>query len=772
MRKVFLLFISWCLIVACFGQDADHIKTPAEVHQLLKTAANDSDRALIMLDEAIAYQLKPGDEKADMDSALLLISSANQLNRSLHNKHIEAKSLLASAYVFHDKGDTAAGRASVVKAIAIYKTLNFPDETGEAYLHLSTYFPLNDLSQVEEKRKFFADALPFFRQSANKKRQADVLKELGDFDQLLRKFGLALNELKESLSLYETIHYKKSYGVYDLLGIVSTSLGDYPDAVQYGLLAAKIAEEQRDTSIQLCTIYSRLATAYANWDKHQESAVYQHKALDIAIHFNDHSAILVTMINLCFELVKQDQVHPALSLVKSTQKYLQLQDYGDSLYLYTCYNLVYTRLKEMNLAKEYAGKIESILPHADRSDPRLYAVYSVLVPYYIANRQYDAAKNVAARFLSSSISNSSKTHIVAAYLASFKVDSARGDYKEALHHYQSYKLLSDSIFRETKAFQVAQMQVAMETEKKDNELKIKQQDIQLLKSNSEIEEARFRKKSILRNIIIASTLLVAIILFALFKLKQRRNAILQAQQEKINLQNKALEKTIAEKNQLLIEKEWLVKEIHHRVKNNLQIIISLLNSQSNYLDSKEAIAAITESRHRMQAMSLIHQKLYQSDDTKSVNMRNYIHELADYLEASFADQNKISFILDIDNIELDLTQAIPVGLILNESITNSIKYAFDSGERGSIKVNMKISNSKNVELEIADNGKGLPDNFDVKKSNTLGMLLINGLVKQIGGNLQFYNRNGAVLMIHFTLDKSLEFANSENEADKPYVISV
>ncbi|HVU58077.1 MAG TPA: histidine kinase dimerization/phosphoacceptor domain -containing protein, partial [Puia sp.] len=760
MRTVILCAMSFVFLCPCQGQDKDDVKPLAEIIRLVNTAASDSDRAIILLDEAIAYQLRAGGEKSDLDSAKTILLTVDQLNSRLRNKHVEAKSLLVSAFVHHDAGDTAAAHATVLKAISIYKTLPYPNETGEAYLHLSTYYPTEVLSQVADKRAIFAEALPYFRQAANKKRQADVLKDLGDLDQLLKKFGLALNELKESLSLYNSVHYNKTYGVYDLLGILSTSLGDYPDAVEYGSMAAKMAEEQHDTSLQLCTIYSRLATAYANWDKHAESAIYQRKALDIAIHFKGHDEVLVTMINLCFELVKQNQIQPALSLVRSTQKYLQLRDYGDSLYLFTCYNLVYTRLNELNRAREYANKIEAILPHADEGDPRLYAVYSVLVPYYIAVHQYDAATDIAKRFRMGTIANGSKTHIVAAYLASFKVDSAMGRFKEALGYYQSYKLLSDSIFRETKAFQVAQMQVAMETEKKDNELKLKQQDIQLLRSENEIEQVGFRRKSMFRNVAIVSTLIAAVILFVLFKLKQRRNAILQAQQDKINLQNKILEEAIAEKNQLLSEKEWLVKEIHHRVKNNLQIIISLLNSQSNYLDSKEAIAAITESRHRMQAMSLIHQKLYQSDDTKSVSMRSYIHELADYLKASFAYLNKIGFSLHIDDVELDITQAIPVGLILNEAITNSIKYAFDTIESGCISVRMENSDG-DIILEVADNGKGFPAGFDARESDTLGMLLITGLVKQIGGKLDLYNRNGAVVVISFKMDKRLDLSSQK-----------
>ena len=127
---------------------------------------------------------------------------------------------------------------------------------------------------------------------------------------------------------------------------------------------------------------------------------------------------------------------------------------------------------------------------------------------------------------------------------------------------------------------------------------------------------------------------------------------------------------------LLKDKEWLIKEVHHRVKNNLQMVISLLNSQSIYLNDEAAVVAIQESQRRMHAMSLIHQKLYQSENVGVIDMRAYINEFISYLKDIFETGSSIRFEQDVDPIKLDVGQAVPVGLILNEVITNSIKYAF------------------------------------------------------------------------------------------------
>ncbi len=219
---------------------------------------------------------------------------------------------------------------------------------------------------------------------------------------------------------------------------------------------------------------------------------------------------------------------------------------------------------------------------------------------------------------------------------------------------------------------------------------------------------------------------------------------------------KYLRKQLTEKNSLLEEKEWLVKEIHHRVKNNLQIVISLLSTQSKYLDNEEAVAAISESRHRMQAMSLIHQKLYQSENTTSVNMQTYITELSDYLKTSFNNGKEINFLSNVDEILLDISQAIPIGLILNEVITNAIKYAFEGREAGNIQIKMLCIDGSKILLEIKDNGVGLPDDFNIQISDSMGMRLMKGLVKQINGNLFIANDSGVKLVIDFKAENTLK----------------
>jgi two-component sensor histidine kinase/ligand-binding sensor domain-containing protein len=232
----------------------------------------------------------------------------------------------------------------------------------------------------------------------------------------------------------------------------------------------------------------------------------------------------------------------------------------------------------------------------------------------------------------------------------------------------------------------------------------------------------------------------------------QKNALVFQQQE-INKKNDSLEYLIRDKDALLLEKEWLLKEIHHRVKNNLQVVMSLLNTQSSYLEDKEALAALLESKHRIFAISLIHEKLYQSENVSRVNMVAYIRELVAYLRQSFNVQQRIMFDMNLANVELDVAQAVPVGLILNEAITNAIKYAFPNQMNGRVTINMEEVVDGKISLIIEDDGIGLHQvsNFS---SVSLGMSLMQGLTKQLEGEFNVKNGNGVRIIIEFPSNMS------------------
>ncbi len=199
----------------------------------------------------------------------------------------------------------------------------------------------------------------------------------------------------------------------------------------------------------------------------------------------------------------------------------------------------------------------------------------------------------------------------------------------------------------------------------------------------------------------------------------------------------------------LYEKDYLLKEIHHRVKNNLQVIHSILSLQARYIDAPEIIKVIEESQDRIKSMSFIHEYLYQSKDLSKIDMNHYIEKLCEYLHLSYSDSEKnISIKMNCQNLKVDLQTATPCGLIINELISNSLKHAFKDAQQGMINITFALIGKEYI-LNVKDNGKGFDDEVKIASSNSLGIRLIKILTEQLQGTVSFYNNDGAVCEIKF-----------------------
>ena len=205
----------------------------------------------------------------------------------------------------------------------------------------------------------------------------------------------------------------------------------------------------------------------------------------------------------------------------------------------------------------------------------------------------------------------------------------------------------------------------------------------------------------------------------------------------------------------LHEKEVLLREIHHRVKNNFQIISSLLNLQSRGIDNEEVQEVFKESQARVKSMAMVHEKLYQSQNLSRIQFKDYILSLVNnLLQTYLRDPSGIQLKTDIDDVYIDINTAVPSGLIINEIISNSLKYAFDD-DRGEIKISLRKDDDEMV-LKISDNGKGFSKDFDFRTTETLGLQLVNSLVQQLDGKIEIDNTNGVGFKITF---RELEYEN-------------
>jgi two-component sensor histidine kinase len=197
------------------------------------------------------------------------------------------------------------------------------------------------------------------------------------------------------------------------------------------------------------------------------------------------------------------------------------------------------------------------------------------------------------------------------------------------------------------------------------------------------------------------------------------------------------------------EKEILLQEVHHRVKNNLQVISSILNLQSSYVKDENSLSILRESQNRIKSMSFIHESLYQTKDFSGIEFGGYILSLANNLVHSYSlEVGLVKLTTEFDDMHLSLDQAIPCGLIANELISNSLKYAFDKGQHGELFISAKHKDSK-VTLIISDNGKGLPEGFDYENSDSLGLQLVYTLKDQLDASIQVFTKKGTKYLITF-----------------------
>jgi len=247
--------------------------------------------------------------------------------------------------------------------------------------------------------------------------------------------------------------------------------------------------------------------------------------------------------------------------------------------------------------------------------------------------------------------------------------------------------------------------------------------------------------------LVMAALLTAILSFLLTR-------IIYVQNKEIIAQNDHLKEAKEIVNASLREKEILLAELHHRVKNNLAIISGLLNLQEDAITNAEAKQIIGDSRSRIMSMALVHKMLYENNELKSIDLGKYASELVYELFYSYNMVKSVTVNEDFDTIVLPVNKSIPLGLILNEVVTNSIKYTFKSlgGKKGVFDLTIKLCNNQ-VKLLVKDNGPGFPKDFNSQSDTTsLGIFLIKTLAEQIDGSVHFSNDNGARIELNFTLN--------------------
>lgn len=265
---------------------------------------------------------------------------------------------------------------------------------------------------------------------------------------------------------------------------------------------------------------------------------------------------------------------------------------------------------------------------------------------------------------------------------------------------------------------------------KEMELKsVMNREKDLISQQNLVKEIELQRAARIRSLLIGGAILLlfsAATILYLYSKQKSKNLLIQKQADEL---------------------EVLMKEIHHRVKNNMQIVSSLLDLQSNSIVDNQAAEAVKEGKNRVQSMAIIHQHLYLDGNVRAIKMNDYIKTLTENLYASYnIDPQKIKLLTDVENINLDIDTVIPIGLIINELVSNSLKYAFKGIEVGTLTISLK-DKLDHLELRVKDNGKGFPVELQANRQNSFGLRLIAAFAQKLKAKLDIYNDNGAVVFM-------------------------
>jgi two-component sensor histidine kinase len=516
-----------------------------------------------------------------------------------------------------------------------------------------------------------------------------------------------------------------------------------------------------------------LAICYQENNKYQQAIPYYEKGADLCFKLNDQESYYTAINGIIGSCIALKRYNTALSYLNSTPKKFArktLEQQGAYLARkMQLYNFL-GRNKEAEALvptyKQVFGKLHQTL----EENPFFYIVdkfiknYDPLLKHYIQTKQWSKLSE-EFRFLQTlPLKRFSASSRIIFLGYKFKLDSVAGNFSAALTGFQLIRGMQDSLNNAATTRQINELEANYNSIKKDR-------TIQALNNDAFVQKGKLEKVNRERNITLAGVLgafLLSVVIYFAYRGKQRSNIRLQRKQEEINAQNHKLSSLLGEmeillgdkdsllkrQEDLLTEKEWLLREIHHRVKNNLQIVMSLLYTQSAYLQNTDAIEAIKDSQNRVQAISIIHQKLYNKSSVATIVLADYINDLARYLNTCYdCNRRRIRFREELDAVNLDISQAVPMGLILNEAITNCIKYAFDV-QGGEILIKAKLTTPETIMLSVSDNGKGLPADFDLTETSSLGMEMMKALSKQLGGSFQISSNPGVVVSVEFKIELS------------------
>jgi two-component sensor histidine kinase len=706
-----------------------------------------ADRWLVEAD-SIFYSKEPDSQR--IRKVFQLTHQADSISVPLQYYKGLGKSSVFKAKAWHVRGNKDSTRYHARQAIEVCSDHHIYIQLASALYQLGETYELND-AEIERRIKYTEEAARNFDRGGMRNEGAVILQVTADFCMIANDLFKSRRLLHKAITIFNECGVKDTKGAYDLLNQVEVSLGNYRKAYEYGLKAVeKIRESNDSLSPLICTIYNRTGIALYKLNKHDSAVIFYRRSLTLAEYNHDLSAIRQLTSNLLVGLNGAQQYDSMLAVVQRYRRQPYPPSKNFDLIIDYLRLSAYLGKGDMMRQKALSDSLRMRLPGITDNDYTQYGYLQVITSdlkrgrFHAAHALMPEAERVFRR-------NERNDGLQSLYALKIMSDTLARNYRAAIGSSIWYKSLTDSIFLITRDRQVAKLEKQFRAEALLQD-ELKMQRTQLIEANIQLREKELTQTKTGFFIFLVCSLLLAVfvvVTYRIYTLKQKNNLLVRQQKESTDQQNASLKKLVDKQVKLIAEKEWLIKEVHHRVKNNLQVVVSLLSFQSRYLTDEAARDAIVNSQNRVRSMSIIHQQLYQDETLKYVNISKYIQVLISYLRDVLNPKVPVRFETDILNGEMDVADVVPIGLILNEAITNAVKYAFVGKQQGIISISLIKNGEGYYVLTIADDGVGLPEGFDAERSNTLGFNLMHTMSEELHASFTIRQSEGLQLLFLF-----------------------
>ncbi|MBS4063331.1 MAG: tetratricopeptide repeat protein [Chitinophagaceae bacterium] len=610
-------------------------------------------------------------------------------------------------------------------ALELAQTLNWkPGIAKIKHRAARLYWRMGDFKNA---LNYHNEALGLYQQTGNQHAQGRVLIEIGqdyfDNGNLVEAKPALLKALQFNKALGYMDNMAKAYDIINYLYLVQ---GNVAEATKAAFDYLKLSEQLGDKSSIGNAAYL-LASNYQALGNTAEALKYYKQSLQLAVERGDKidqidCSRAIGKIYLSEKNFAEAKSYYSPALVLA----LELGDVQIIANMYVCMGHYYRARGQFSEAlANYLASEEAYKSISHKLDlARLYSdigsVYTSLGKYREANQYFTEAKSLYAG-LNSQLSMGDY------YSGKEKLDSATGNWSSAYLHYKKYITIRDSTYNKETLQKLVGSQLQFENEKKEAIAKAEQEKKDLL-TKEEIKRQRN-----IRNASFA--VLAAVLVFSLIALYQRNK----------------LAKEKKRSDQLLQDKELLLREIHHRVKNNLEVVSSLLALQSAQINDEQTRDAMQESQNRVQSIGIVHQKLYQGANLGAIEMKDYFINLSESILDSFGAEKRVTIECAMERLDVDIDTAVPLGLIVNELLTNTLKYAFPEGQQGKVKIKLHKKNDGVLQLEVSDNGVG---KSGITHGTGFGGQLVSLLTQQLSGTMKEEVNDGTKIYFEFKTGKA------------------